>query len=101
MKKSITTILISSVLALGAITAYANHHEAKETEKHEISADTDNDGKVSYEEFKNARMKHMDAHFKRRDLNGDGYIDAEESKAARAHMKARHHDKKHCQRKQK
>jgi Ca2+-binding EF-hand superfamily protein len=99
MKKTITTFLISSALALGTFAAYANHHEGKESEKHEISADTDNDGKVSYEEFKNARMKHMEEHFKRRDTNGDGYIDADERKAARADMKAKYHDKEHCERK--
>lgn len=53
-----------------------------------------NDGKVSYEEFKNLRIKHMDAHFKRRDTNSDGFIDAEEKKASRAHKKAKRHDKK-------
>ena len=99
MKKTITTLLISSALALGTFAAYANHHEGKESEKHEISADTDNDGKVSYEEFKNARMKHMEEYFKRRDTNGDGYIDADERNAARAKMKAKYHDKEHCERK--
>ncbi|MFV1921768.1 MAG: EF-hand domain-containing protein [Methylotenera sp.] len=99
MKNTISTILILSIMVLGVLTAYANHHEGGETEKHEMSADTDNDGKVSYEEFKNARMKYMDEHFKRRDTNGDGYIDADEKKAARAKMKARHHDKEHCDRK--
>ena len=62
-------------------------------------ADIDNDGKVSYEEFKNARMKHMEEHFKRRDTNGDGYIDADERQAARAQMKAKYHDKENCERK--
>lgn len=100
MKKTMTTFLISSVLALSTFAAYAEHHEGKESEKHEISADTDNDGKVSFEEFKNVRMKYMEEHFKRRDTNGDGYIDADERKAARANMKAKHHNKEHCERKQ-
>lgn len=98
MRNTITTVLISSFVALGSFAAYANHHEGNETEKHEISADTDNDGKVSYEEFKNARMKYMDEHFKRRDTNGDGYIDADERQAARDRMKSRHHHKERCDR---
>ncbi len=98
MKKSISYLLLSSALAFSAVTAYANHHEGGETEKHEMKADVNNDGKVSFEEFKNARMKHMEEHFKRRDANGDGYIDAAEKKAAREKHRAH---KKACKRKHK
>jgi uncharacterized protein HemX len=90
MKKSMTYLLLSAALALGAVTAYANHHEGGETEKSEMNADANNDGKVSYEEFKNARDKHMEEHFKRRDLNSDGYIDQAEKKAARESGKEHH-----------
>lgn len=83
MKKSISYLLLLSVLAFGAATAYADHHEGQETESREMTADANNDGKVSYEEFKAAREKHMEEHFKRRDANGDGYIDQAEKKAAR------------------
>lgn len=86
-----STLLLSTVFsfgALSAVTAYANHHESGETEKHEMKADANGDGKVSYEEFKDARMKHMEEHFKRRDANGDGFIDADEKKAARQKHKA-------------
>ena len=62
------------------MVAYADNHKGSETEKHEIKADVNNDGKVSYEEFKNLRIKHMEPHFKRRDTNSDGFIDAEEKK---------------------
>ncbi|MFW5432665.1 MAG: EF-hand domain-containing protein [Methylophilaceae bacterium] len=96
MKKSISTLLLSTALAFGAMTAYANHHEGGETEKREMKADANNDGKVSYEEFKAARIKHMEEHFKRRDANGDGFIDAAEKKAAREKHKAH---KKECKRK--
>jgi len=96
MKKSIFYVLLSSVLALGAATAYADHHKCKETEKHEMKADVNNDGKVSYEEFKAARLKHMEEHFKRRDVNGDGFIDEGEKKAARENRKEHH---KMCKRK--
>lgn len=80
MKKSMSHLLLSSMLALSAMAAFANHHEGAETETVEMKADLNNDGKVSYEEFKAAREKYMEEHFKRRDINGDGFIDAEEKK---------------------
>lgn len=99
MKKSISYLLLSALLAFGAVNAYANHHESGETEKNEINADVNNDGKVSYEEFKAAREKHMEEHFKRRDINGDGFIDQDEKKAAREQWKEQHKGmKKHCKR---
>jgi hypothetical protein len=94
MKKSIPYLLLSSVLAFSTLTAYANHHEGGETEKNEMKADANNDGKVSYEEFKAARDKHMEEHFKRRDLNGDGFIDQDEKKAARDKWKEHHKEMK-------
>ncbi len=96
MKKSISYVALSVMLAFGVVTAYADHHAGSETEKHEMKADVNNDGKVSFDEFKNARLKHMEEHFKRRDVNGDGFIDAEEKKAAREKRKAH---KKACKRK--
>ena len=101
MKKTLSYLLLSTTLAFAAVSAYADHHGNKETEAKEMKADVNNDGKVSYEEFKNARMQHMEEHFKRRDANGDGYIDADEKKAARSKMKKHHKDcnKKDCKRK--
>lgn len=96
MKKSMSYLLFSTILAFGAVAAHANHHEGVETEAMEMKADINNDGKVSYEEFKAAREKHMEEHFKRRDTNGDGFIDATEKKAAREGMKKHH---KECKRK--
>ncbi len=96
MKKSISYLILSVALAFGTMAAYADHHGGAETEKHEMKADANNDGKVSFEEFKNARMKHMEEHFKRRDANGDGFIDMQEKKAAREKHKAH---KKGCKRK--
>lgn len=89
-------LALAAGLIFGAVSAYADTHGSTETEKHEMKADVNNDGKVSFEEFKNARMKHMEEHFKRRDANGDGYIDAAEKKAAREKRKAH---KKGCKRK--
>lgn len=98
MKKSLSYLLLSSALAFGtfgAVTAYADHHKGAESEKHEMKADMNADGKVSYEEFKDARLKHMEEHFSRRDANNDGFIDADEKKAAREKHKAH---KKSCKR---
>jgi len=104
MKKTLAYVLMLCALTFGSMPVFADHHKMKETEKKEITADTNNDGKVSYEEFKAAREKHMEEHFKRRDANGDGYIDQAERKAARENRKAHHKTckkgcKKECKRK--
>lgn len=96
MKKSIWFVLLSSVLAFGTAGVQAEQHGKHESEKHEMKADVNNDGKVSYDEFKAAREKHMEEHFKRRDSNGDGFIDEAERKAAR---EKRHERRKECKRK--
>jgi hemerythrin len=96
MHKSMSYLLLSSVLAFGTVAAYANHHEGAESEVKEMKADINNDGKVSYEEFKTAREKYMEQHFKRMDTNGDGFIDAAEKQAAKENMKKHH---KACKRK--
>lgn len=94
MKKSVLSMLLASVIALGTVSAYANHHEGKhESEKSEMNADTNNDGKVSFDEFKAAREKHMEEHFKRRDTNADGFIDEAERKASKEHWKAHRQEK--------
>lgn len=46
-------------------------------------ADTDQDGKISQEEFKAAQEKRAEAHFKRMDANSDGQIDKQEVQKAR------------------
>lgn len=106
VKKGVLNLLLMASVVLASTQARADHHKScqqhvgkHESEKHEMHADTNDDGKVSYEEFKAARIKHMDDHFKRRDTNGDGFIDAEERKAARQHHHNKHHDKKSCKRK--
>jgi Ca2+-binding EF-hand superfamily protein len=93
MKKSVLLVLLSSVLALGALGASANQQGHGEMFK---AADTNNDGKVSYEEFKAQHEKRMDAMFKKLDTNGDGVIDQAERTAAREKM--REH-RKNCMKK--
>lgn len=87
------TLLVTSLtvsLAVLAANAFAEHHEGDhESEKVDMKADTNHDGKVSFEEFKAARMKHMEEHFKRRDLNNDGFIDAAERGEAQERKRAK------------
>lgn len=99
MKQSLAISFFSMVLALGSFSAYADYHEGAhhETEHYEMDADANKDGKISFEEFKVAREKHMEEHFKRRDTNQDGFIDEAERKAAREKWKAHHGKKDRCE----
>ncbi len=54
-----------------------------------MNADTNNDGKVTRDEFRAAQEKRSDAMFKRMDTNGDGVIDQDEKKAAGEKMRER------------
>lgn len=59
-------------------------------------ADTNNDGKLSYDEYRTSHEKRMEKHFKRMDSNSDGFVDATEKQAARDKMREmfkKHHDK--------
>lgn len=47
-----------------------------------MKADTNHDGKISHDEFRAAREKRSEEHFKRMDTNGDGFIDKAEMQAA-------------------
>jgi Ca2+-binding EF-hand superfamily protein len=52
-----------------------------------VKADADQDGKVTYEEYRAASEKRIEAQFKRMDLNGDGVIDEAERLALKEKMK--------------
>lgn len=104
MKKTVLITTLMALFTLGAASVYANHHEGQhESEgKQEMNADANNDGKVSYDEFKGAREKHMEEHFKRRDTNSDGFIDQAEKDAAKQKWKNHHgkmKDGEKCERK--
>lgn len=58
---------------------------------HQMKADTDQDGKISHEEFTAASQQRSEKHFKRMDANADGFIDKAERHAAFAKMCARKH----------
>ncbi len=88
--------MLAALIALSAFNmplAYADHHEEGEYAQH-AKADANNDGKLSYDEFKASREKHMEEHFKKADSNGDGFIDQDEKKAMKDQMKIRHERRK-------
>jgi len=86
MKKSVLFILMSSVIAFGTVSAYAYHGEGKDHGAMFKEADINNDGKLSYDEFKAQHEKRMEMMFKKMDANGDGFVDMAEKKAARDKM---------------
>lgn len=55
-------------------------------------ADTNHDGKLSYDEFKAFHEKQMQEHFKKMDTNGDGVIDQEEARKGRDMMREKMRD---------
>ncbi|MFA6178131.1 MAG: hypothetical protein WC696_00805 [Candidatus Methylopumilus sp.] len=54
---------------------------------HDLKADTNQDGKISYDEFRASHEKRMESTFKRMDANGDGFID--EAEKQKMHEKMR------------
>ena len=56
-------------------------------------ADTNHDGKVSFDEFKAFHEKMLQEHFKKLDANGDGVIDKEEARKGRDDMREKMHER--------
>lgn len=52
-------------------------------------ADTNHDGKISFDEFKAAHEKRMQEQFKHMDANGDGFVDKTEMEKGREQMRER------------
>jgi len=76
------------LVALGIFAATNVMAEEAKPEAHNmmLKADTNNDGKITYDEFKAAHEKRMEEHFKRMDKNGDGAIDESERQAMHEKM---------------
>lgn len=76
--------ITAAVAAFGIGSVYADE-PAETTKSHQTERswkiDADQDGKVSYDEFRAAQEKRMEHHFKRMDANGDGFIDQSEKQA--------------------
>ena len=92
MKSTLMTLVIASGIALSAMSVYANHHEGAKDDhsKWEMKADTNQDGKISFDEYKAVRDQHMQERFKRKDTNNDGFIDEAERNAAKEKWRAHH-----------
>lgn len=92
--KQIAAVIATAGLLIGGM-AFADH--GPDHQGMFKSADANNDGKLSHEEFKAYHDKHMEEMFKNMDGNGDGFIDQSEKKAM--HEKMREHRMDHCARK--
>lgn len=78
--------ITATIAAFGLGSAYANEagkEASPHKSEHRLNADVNQDGKVSYEEFRAAGEKRMEKHFKHMDANGDGFIDQTEKQAMR------------------
>lgn len=87
--------LLTGLLVLATPLAFALQGPAAEAEPaaaavemHAAKADTDGDGKVSFEEYKAARLKNIEQQFNNLDVNHDGYIDDMERSLALQKLKA-------------
>lgn len=94
-KRTAALAAMLSLFAFGA--AYAGDGEA--CHKHGDGmkkSDLNNDGKLSYDEYRTSHEQRMEKHFKRMDANSDGFVDAGEKQAAREKMREmfkKHHPK--------
>jgi Ca2+-binding EF-hand superfamily protein len=93
--KSLKLIVISSAMLGLAQFAYADHHEhGHDTADHgQIwqTADTNNDGAVSRDEFMAMQKMHAEKKFSKLDANNDGKVDDAERNAM--HQKCDLHKK--------
>ena len=90
MRTKLVLLALTAALSLSAHTVFADHQAGHESEDdHHAMADSNNDGKISYDEFRASREQHMEKHFKKMDANGDGFIDQDEKKACKEKMKKR------------
>lgn len=76
--------LITLAILLATANVYA---EPFDTDNDLMKADTNKDGKVSFEEFEAAHRAALIERFKSRDINNDGFIDLEEKQVAQEKKK--------------
>lgn len=89
--KQISLIALVALIITSA-NVYADMHE---TDSDIMKADANNDGRVSFDEYKAAHEERMLSRFKRRDVNGDSFIDLAEKQVAKEKKQAKHQaDKK-------
>lgn len=96
MIRTLASLLCASTLAVGASSAFAmDHADNGKMERGNLweMVDTDNDGKISQEEYRTQSQKW----FEKMDKNSDGTIDKEERAAFKQNMREAHKDAKHRQ----
>jgi len=80
-----SALLFAAFLLLPIAQASAEDSTPKRPAK--VDADTDQDGKISYDEYRAFKEKQMERHFKRMDTNSDGFIDESEKQATKDKMR--------------
>lgn len=81
--------LVIGLLVMGLFPVMASYAGETGTSTVQASgADTDGDGKLSFEEFKAARLKLIAEQFNHMDTNKDGYLDADERLRAVTQLKS-------------
>ncbi len=82
------------MLMLGLIMATSSLAIAAEKKGPFAKMDTNNDGKISLDEYKNKNAERMEEAFKAADTNNDGALSKEEVKAMRSANKEKRAEKK-------
>lgn len=91
--KQINLIGLALLIFIGS-----NAHAADESINDVMKADQNNDGKVSFEEYKAFQDAQMKERFYSKDLNQDGFVDPEEKLIAEEKLEAKQEaDKKAAQ----
>ena len=78
-------VLLAASLMLNVAQVSAEDSTSKRESK--MNADSNKDGKISYDEYRTSKEKQMERHFKRMDTSGDGFIDEAEKQAAKDKMR--------------
>ncbi len=85
MKQAVLMSLTALCLLVGSV--HADEHGEKDANNAFMKADANNDGRVSFDEYKAAHEARLKARFERRDINKDGFIDMDEKKVAKQKRK--------------
>jgi DNA polymerase elongation subunit (family B) len=79
-------LMVVLILFLAGSNVFA---KAEDIDADVMKADANNDGKVSFDEYKTAHEKSLLERFKLKDVNKDGYIDLEEKIVDREKVQAK------------
>lgn len=90
-----TKTIAALVATFGLFTVpYVHAEDAVAVDKtahkaaHKVKADTNQDGKLSYDEYRASTEKRTERQFKRMDTNSDGFVDQAEKQALSDKMRA-------------